>query len=116
MVGRLRQSAESFANGESGYVPHLSEGSSLDEFGQKRCAGNRSGAPSAQKLCLGNAPVFHAGRKLQHICANGIAHLDLGGRAREISRIARIPKMLQYLFTEHGNAPLQDSTPAPRTE
>ena len=79
----------------------LSKRAIVEFLGEQRSARDRSGAAAAQKPRFRDALTFDAHGQLQNVAANRIADFHFSVGARELTRIARILKVIENGVAEH---------------
>lgn len=70
-------------------------------FRQQRSAGNRGRASAAEKTHFHEAALINSCRQLENVAADGIARLNRRRGPGQLSRVSRIPKMIENGFAEH---------------
>ena len=98
---RVRKSAKRFGKRFGGKRAGFSECPLAELLRKKRSARNRGRAAAAQKTRFDNAFPFDAHGKLQNVAANGIADFYFGVRARQLTGVARILKMVKNGVAKH---------------
>lgn len=95
MESGLFQTAERFRNLRGGDAAGAIERFAREKFGQDGRAGKRSNAALGFEARFGNDSRINARREAKDISADGICHLNDGGRIRQIAGIARIFEMVE---------------------
>jgi hypothetical protein len=96
-----RQSTQSIGDGPSRYLARCYDRAASQALRQHGGASDRRGAAAAQKARFDDCAFLNANRQFQNIAANRIRRSHLGGGVRQLTGVARIPKVLQDQFVEH---------------
>lgn len=104
MKGRGRKSAERCGKRFGSNGAGFGECVAAELLGQKRCTGDSGGAAAAQEAGFSDTAVLDASGQLEDVATDWIADFNRRCCTGQLTSVARIAKVVENSFAEHGRS------------